>query len=39
MMRKTAAFALSLALLCCSACGAAQVSTPPPLATPEQKSS
>lgn len=39
MMRKTAAFALSLALLCCSACGAAQVSTPPPLATLEQKSS
>lgn len=38
-MRKTAAFALSLALLCCSACGAAQVSTPPPLATLEQKSS
>ena len=39
MMRKTAVFALSLALLCCSACGAAQVSTPPPLATPEQQSS
>ena len=38
-MRKTAVFALSLALLCCSACGAAQVSTPPPLATPEQQSS
>ena len=38
-MRKTAAFALSLALLCCSACGAAQVSTPPPLATLEQQSS
>lgn len=39
MMRKTAVFALSLTLLCCSACGAAQVSTPPPLATPEQQSS
>lgn len=38
-MRKTAVFALSLTLLCCSACGAAQVSTPPPLATPEQQSS
>lgn len=37
MMRKTAVFALSLTLLCCSACGAAQVSTPPPLATPERE--
>ena len=39
MMRKTAVFALSLTLLCCSACGTEQIPPPTPNASPEQQSS